>query len=129
MIYLATPKDINKAESEDAVLIGNEVICDAVGAYAIPRAGFICVADGVGGHNGGRTASHYVLDALSESNPMPDHLRNTVLQINTDLLKESDANRDLSEMATILSGIYLLENVLQSCILEIHESMQRRVII
>ena len=31
MIYLATQKGVNKAESEDAVLIGNEVICDAVG--------------------------------------------------------------------------------------------------
>ena len=48
-----------------------------------------------------------VLNALSESDPMPDQLRNTVLQINTDLLKDSEANRDLSEMATTLSGIYL----------------------
>ena len=107
MIYLATQKGINKDDSEDAVLIGNEVICDAVGEYVIPQAGFICVADGVGGHNGGRTASHYVLNALSESDPMPGQLRNTVLQINTDLLKESAANRELCEMATTLSGIYL----------------------
>ena len=108
MIYLATQKGINKAESEDAVLIGNEVICDAVGEYEIPQTGFICVADGVGGHNGGRTASHYVLNSLSEKNPVPEQLRNTILQINTDLLKESETNRELCGMATTLSGIYLL---------------------
>ena len=107
MIYLATQKGVNKAESEDAILIGNEVICDAVGEYAIPKAGFICVADGVGGHSGGRAASHYVLNALSDREPMPDELRDTILQINTDLLKGAEANRDLSEMATTLSGIYL----------------------
>ena len=48
MIYLATQKGINKVESEDAVLIGTQVICDTVGEYAIPQTGFICVADGVG---------------------------------------------------------------------------------
>ena len=107
MIYLATQKGVNKAESEDAVLIGDAVICDAVGEYAIPKAGFICVADGVGGHNGGRVASHYVLNALAEKSPKPEQLKDTVLQINADLLNKSEANQELCEMATTLSGIYL----------------------
>lgn len=107
MIYLATQKGVNKVESEDAVLIGTEVICDTVGKYTIPQIGFVCVADGVGGHNGGRTASHYVLNALAEKNPGPEQLRDTVLQINADLLKESKANRKFSKMATTMSGIYL----------------------
>ena len=107
MIYLATQKGVNKAESEDAVLIGDAVICDSVGEYAIPKAGFICVADGVGGHNGGRVASHYVLNALAEKSPKPEQLKDTVLQINADLLNKSKANQELCEMATTLSGIYL----------------------
>ena len=107
MIYLATQKGVNKAESEDAVLIGDAVICDAVGEYAIPKAGFICVADGVGGHNGGRVASHYVLNALAEKSPKPEQLKDTVLQINADLLNKSEANQELCEMATTLSRIYL----------------------
>ena len=109
MIYLASQKGVNKAESEDAVLIGNKVICDTVGEYEIPQNGFICVADGVGGHNGGRAASHYVLNSLSEKSPTPEQLRSTVLQINTDLLKKSEAKREFCEMATTLSGIYLFE--------------------
>lgn len=33
MIYLATQKGVNKAESEDAILIGHEVISDCIGEY------------------------------------------------------------------------------------------------
>ena len=105
-IYAATQKGVQKAQNEDRVVLNQNIL--SVGIYECEcTEGFVAVADGVGGHNGGRTASHYVLNALSESDPMPGQLRNTVLQINTDLLKESAANRELCEMATTLSGIYL----------------------
>ncbi len=107
MIYLVTQKGVNKAESEDAILVGHEVISDSIGEYEIPQSGFVCVADGVGGHNGGRIASHYVLEALSNCAPEHNQLRDAVIKINTDMLNESAKRQEINEMATTLSGIYL----------------------
>lgn len=110
MIYLSTQKGIDKLEGEDAVLVGREVFCETTLSLPVPDAGFICVADGVGGIKGGRAASHHVLSFLSESEVRDGNLRDLILQANESLMKEATETPDLDGMATTLSGIWVSDD-------------------
>ena len=66
MIYVSTHAGKQHSISEDAVLIGSEVLTEASDTLPMPECGFICVADGVGGNRGGDQASQYVLGELSK---------------------------------------------------------------
>lgn len=108
MIYLSTQKGINKAESEDAVLVGTEVLSETAITLPLPQKGFICVADGVGGHNGGRVASHFILEYLRDHSDI-ENIRSSISEANMQLLEIAKKSPGLESMATTLSGIYISE--------------------
>ena len=108
MIYVASRAGIQHEICEDAVLVGKEVLSDTVKVMEMPKAGYICVADGVGGNRGGSMASRFVLEALAK---VPwdagATTRDTLIRINQDLLRTAKENPACSDMATTLTGVLL----------------------
>lgn len=106
MIYLSTQKGIGKVEGEDAVLVGQELFAETTATLPTPEKGFICLADGVGGHNGGRTASHNILAFLRDSGFCGGDLKDLLYRANDNLKEAASKSPELKEMATTLSGIW-----------------------
>ena len=67
MIYIDTRKGKHHKISEDAVLVGDFIISDESDVLPVPEEGFVCVADGVGGNNGGADASTFLLEELLQN--------------------------------------------------------------
>lgn len=111
MIYLSTQKGIHKGESEDAVLVGTELFYETTATLPMPDTGFVCVADGVGGNKGGRTASHHILEFLSKTSQTDGHIKELILQANESLKKKASGVPELAFMATTLSGIWYDGNI------------------
>jgi protein phosphatase len=107
MIYVANSVGNNKIESEDTILVGDSLISGSCKTLPIPSEGFICVADGVGGNNGGKEASTYVLDELSSLSAKSDDIASAIADINARLIDLSVNNPDLFGMATTLTGIHI----------------------
>lgn len=106
MIYVSTHAGKRHTMSEDSVLVGTEVISDESAIFPMPDAGFICIADGVGGNYGGAQASSFILNALAkwEDDPVED-LKVFLVKCNNDLIAFASEDSDASEMATTLTGI------------------------
>ena len=72
------------------------------------------VADGMGGHNGGETASAGARDGLIEvlrgKEPSLDALRDGIVKVNADLFKQQAEDESLSGMGTTLSVIWMSEH-------------------
>ena len=72
------------------------------------------VADGMGGHNGGETASagcrDTVLAALEGQKPSLDALRSAIEKANSALFAQQNADESLSGMGTTLSMIWLSDD-------------------
>jgi serine/threonine protein phosphatase PrpC len=72
----------------------------------------IAIADGMGGHGNGATASHYALERLRELTPTltnENDVRNAINQINTDLYNLMLEQPHLRGMGTTLAGILFRE--------------------
>ena len=111
MIYVATCAGRQHKASEDAVLIGQNILCESSETLEIPKKGFICLADGVGGNYGGAQASHFVLDALTAVGDVnDDQLKNKMIEVNDRLIEFAQDDPDAASMATTLTGIYISEN-------------------
>lgn len=106
MIYVATRAGTRHEISEDTVLVGQEIITGASGIYEMPEAGFVCVADGVGGHRGGAVASQFVMKALRDADSSPETLRETLAGVNEKLIEQARKTPDATDMATTLTGIW-----------------------
>ena len=72
------------------------------------------VADGMGGHNGGETASAGARDGLIEAlrgkEPSLDALRDGITKVNADLFKQQAEDEKLSGMGTTLSVLWMSEH-------------------
>ena len=72
------------------------------------------VADGMGGHNGGETASagarDGMIEALQGKEPSLDALRDAVVQVNAALFRQQAENEQLSGMGTTLSVIWMSDH-------------------
>lgn len=72
------------------------------------------VADGMGGHNGGETASAGARDgliaALKDKAPSLDALRDAITRVNADLFKQQAEDEKLSGMGTTLSVIWMSDH-------------------
>lgn len=72
------------------------------------------VADGMGGHKGGETASAGARDgliaALQGKEPSLDALRDAITKVNTDLFQQQAQDESLSGMGTTLSVIWMSEH-------------------
>ncbi|MDO4338008.1 MAG: protein phosphatase 2C domain-containing protein [Eubacteriales bacterium] len=109
MIYIDTRKGLYHKISEDTVLVGDIILSDENNVLPVPKKGFVCVADGVGGNNGGADASAFVLKALLQSNAVenPDELKNKLIEIDSLLIEKGKANTSIATMATTLTGVFL----------------------
>lgn len=100
-VIAVTQKGLNKTENEDRIIVGKTIIADGTLISDIEN-GIIAVADGVGGHNAGAIASHFVADKLR-------HLQEISVEqlkaINDELIKISETTDGQQGMATTLSGI------------------------
>ncbi len=102
-VIAVTQKGLNKTENEDRVIVGKSIVANGT-LYAEITDGVLAVADGVGGHNAGSVASHFVANCLcSVSNITVEQMQT----INNELLKESEMNTEQKGMATTLSGVCL----------------------
>ena len=72
------------------------------------------VADGMGGHNGGETASAGARDGLIEAlrgkEPSLDALRDGITKVNANLFKQQAEDEKLAGMGTTLSVIWMSEH-------------------
>ena len=108
MIYVYTHAGKRHVNSEDTVLVGNEILTGVSGVFPMPEKGFVCVADGVGGNRGGAQASQFVLGSLANHDiDEATNLKELLTGINNALLDASARNPGLYGMATTLTGMLL----------------------
>lgn len=109
MVYISTHAGKRHSISEDAVLVGTQVLTETSDAFPMPKGGFICVADGVGGNRGGAHASQYVLAAIScwEEEPGKD-MKYFLKVVNDNLISTAVEQGDACDMATTLTGICVM---------------------
>lgn len=100
-IIAITQKGPNKAENEDRIILGKNIIAEGTFQTQLTNS-IIAVADGVGGNNAGAVASHYVARQLSTLNIVSE---NEFMRINEELLSLSLECSAYENMATTLSGI------------------------
>lgn len=111
MIYVSTHAGKRHSISEDAVLVGSEVLTEASETLPMPECGFICVADGVGGNRGGDQASQYVLGELSKHQETTDvDLAGLLKEINEGLIAAAATDGTATDMATTLTGFYVKDS-------------------
>lgn len=105
-IYAITEKG-DHSENEDRILINDTIV--SVGSFEVECDGDlkICVADGVGGNNAGAVASSFVCENLKN---IASISKNSLIDINTQLLEKSADDANFKGMATTLSGICIGDN-------------------
>lgn len=113
MIYVATRAGKHHEKSEDTVLVGELILANEEDTLPIPKEGFVCVADGVGGNRGGACASSFVLEHLIEKSTATciDELQDALIEINGLLIQKGLTEAVLSTMATTLTGMLFREDV------------------
>lgn len=100
-VIAVTKKGLNKTENEDRIVVGKTIVANGT-LFSEIADGIIAIADGVGGHNAGSIASHFVANSICSMREMTiDQLRT----INNELIKASEANEEQNGMATTLSGV------------------------
>ena len=105
-VIAVTKKGLNKSENEDRVIVGNTIISEGT-LFSDINDGVIAVADGVGGHNAGAVASHFVANKVC---CLKEISVNQLKAINRELIAVSEANEDQKGMATTLSGVCCTED-------------------
>lgn len=109
MIYVSTHAGKRHSISEDAVLVGSEVLTETSEELPMPESGFVCIADGVGGNRGGDQASQFVLKEMSERTVETDEdLKERLRQINDSLISAAVADGVAPNMATTLTGFCIM---------------------
>ncbi len=100
-IYAMTEKG-EHSENEDRILINGNIITKGFFETECDENATVCVADGVGGNNAGAVASSFVCECLQNAVAIN---KNSLLDINNQLLEKSAGNANYKGMATTLSGI------------------------
>lgn len=100
-VYALTDVGKVRTNNQDAL-----IVCDEAMLYG--------VADGMGGHNGGETASSGARDgliaALKDKTPSADAFREGVVRVNAELFRQQAADEKLMGMGTTLSAIWMNEH-------------------
>lgn len=100
-IIAVTQKGPGKAENEDRIVVGKNLIAEGVFQTEL-SCGIVAVADGVGGNKGGALASHYVAEQLMH---LENVSANALAGINERLLAQALSLPGNENMATTLSGL------------------------
>ena len=108
MIYVSTHAGKRHSISEDAVLVGSDILTETSEVLPMPECGFICVADGVGGNRGGDKASQYILGKLSKHQDTSDvDLEGLLKEINESLIAAAAIDGTAPDMASTLTGFFV----------------------
>lgn len=109
MVYVSTHAGKWHCKSEDAVLVGSDVLTEISAEVPVPESGFICVADGVGGNNGGAQAAAFVLQELSKNQlESSGDLVELFRGINEKLIATAVADGKSPDMATTMTGFGII---------------------
>lgn len=113
MVYVATRRGAGKEQSEDSVLVGDNLICDAMAEFEFSTSGVIGVADGVGGNVGGHIASAFITERLKHFSILgsvinDEKIREWLIGLNNGLLEEGK-KAGLSELATTLTALMYVD--------------------
>ena len=102
-VIAVTQKGLNKTENEDRIIVGKTIVAGGT-LFSEIENGIIAVADGVGGHNAGAIASHFVANNISG---LKEVSFEQMEQLNDDLVEVSKTHAEHKGMATTLSGVCL----------------------
>lgn len=99
-----------KTESQDCILVNDEVINDYAGRLDVTLER-LCIADGVGGVPGGYEASSFVLKNFINKKIFKsvEELREHLLNINDELIKYASKIPEKKAMATTFTGIVRID--------------------
>ena len=100
-VIAVTQRGLNKTENEDRIIVGKTIVAGGT-LFSEVENGIIAVADGVGGHNAGSVASHYIANSICN---LSEITVNQLSIINNELIKASEDNEAQKGMATTLSGV------------------------
>lgn len=105
-VYVSVNCGVGKEQCEDAVLVGDSIVCNEEAVIEVSDIGAICVADGVGGNAGGHFASTFVVEHIRDalSNNSADDLPQLLKDINAALITAGNSNAS-PIAATTLTGI------------------------
>ncbi len=104
-VIAVTQTGLNKTENEDRIIVGKTIVAGGT-LFSEMANGIIAVADGVGGHNTGAIASHFVANKLCHLQEVSVDL---LKAINDELIEISETTNGQQGMATTLSGICCAE--------------------
>lgn len=104
-VIAVTQKGIGKKENEDRIIVGKSIVASGTLHTEIEE-GVLAIADGVGGHNAGSVASHFVANSLCDFREISIE---QMQGINNELIKLSELFEDRKGMATTLSGVNLFD--------------------
>ena len=101
---------MGKDKCDDIALIGDQIYSISEGSLVTDRLERICIADGVGGNNGGDIASRFVMEKIIESGERigKEELKDKLFKINNELLCYAAITPGVGTMATTFSGIFYL---------------------
>lgn len=108
-VIAVTQRGVNKKENEDRIVVGKTIVADGT-LFSELKGGIIAIADGVGGHNAGAVASHFVSNKLCYLEQISVERLN---EINDELIAISETKEGQKGMATTLSGICCTEGKTQ----------------
>jgi len=102
-----------KTESQDCILVNDDVINDYAGVIEIPLKR-LCIADGVGGVPGGYEASSFVLRHFLDNKQYKsgEDLMKHLIQINDDLIEYASNLEDKKAMATTFTGLVRIDKTI-----------------
>lgn len=126
LLHICALSDVGcrREENQDAFLV-NTMVEKSMLELVLPYSGFYfsyygllaAVADGLGGHRGGATASELVLRSLatkvldlagrSDFDSAREYLGHYIQHLHHAILEEGQKNHRLSGMGTTLTGVYL----------------------
>lgn len=100
-----------KFECDDTAIVNDIVINDDFYACEIKDLKIIAVADGVGGNAGGKEASSFVADRLSniDFKNYADGIQEQLISLNAALIDYASSKQDRKQMATTLTAIVSVE--------------------
>lgn len=110
-ITVMVQKGPHKQNCDDAALIEHDVYGEGIHQIQLEMPCIVAVADGVGGNQGGKEASHFTLNFLGKEADAErkdtETLQALLQDCNAALLSEAEKNPEHGKMATTLTAVIL----------------------